>query len=87
MSALGHKRTGVRPRVMSVLLLKAVIRQREWHVRGDLTKGRIVCEGADAEPCKSFKSPFHLGIDQQDRIWADLNQLSQTPQRGRARAP
>ena len=37
--------------------------------KGDLTKGRIVCEGEDAEPCKSFRSPFHLGIDQQDRIW------------------
>ena len=37
--------------------------------KGDLTKGRIVCEGDSAEPCKSFKAPFHLGIDQQDRIW------------------
>ena len=37
--------------------------------KGDLSKGRIVCEGDDAEPCKSFKAPFHLGIDQQDRIW------------------
>jgi hypothetical protein len=36
---------------------------------GDITKGRIVCEGDSAEPCKSFKAPFHLGIDQQDRIW------------------
>jgi hypothetical protein len=36
---------------------------------GDYTKGRIVCEGKSAEPCKSFRSPFHLGIDQQDRIW------------------
>ena len=36
---------------------------------GDLTKGRIVCEGDSAEPCKSFKAPFHLGVDQQDRIW------------------
>ena len=23
----------------------------------------------DVEPCKSFVGPFHLGIDQQDRIW------------------
>jgi hypothetical protein len=30
---------------------------------------RIVCEGAKEEPCKSFRAPFHLGIDQQDRIW------------------
>ena len=36
---------------------------------GDWTKGRIVCEGQDAEPCKSFAGPFHLGIDQQNRIW------------------
>jgi hypothetical protein len=37
--------------------------------KGDLTKGRIVCEGDKEEPCKSFLGPFHLGIDQQDRIW------------------
>jgi hypothetical protein len=37
--------------------------------KGDLTKGRIVCEGRDVEPCRSFMAPFHLGIDQQDRIW------------------
>ncbi len=37
--------------------------------KGDLAKGRIVCEGDSAEPCKSFRAPFHLGIDQQDRIW------------------
>ena len=37
--------------------------------KGDLTKGRIVCEGDSAEPCKSFLAPFHLAIDQQDRIW------------------
>ena len=36
---------------------------------GDWTKGRIVCEGDSAEPCKSFLAPFHLAIDQQDRIW------------------
>jgi hypothetical protein len=36
---------------------------------GDWTKGRIVCEGQDAEPCKSFAGPFHIGIDQQNRIW------------------
>lgn len=35
---------------------------------GDLSKGRIVCEG-ECGACKSFKAPFHLGIDQQDRIW------------------
>ena len=37
--------------------------------KGDPTKGRIVCEGRSVEPCKSFVAPFHLGIDQQDRIW------------------
>jgi hypothetical protein len=37
--------------------------------KGDLTKGRIVCEGQTVEPCKSFLGPFHLAIDQQDRIW------------------
>jgi hypothetical protein len=26
-------------------------------------------EGDSAEPCKSFRAPFHLAIDQQDRIW------------------
>jgi len=36
---------------------------------GDYTKGRIVCEGRDVEPCKSFMGPFHLAIDQQNRIW------------------
>jgi len=37
--------------------------------KGDISQGRIVCEGKSAEPCASFKLPFHLGIDQQDRIW------------------
>src|SRR5215468_2287041 len=37
--------------------------------KGDWTQGRIVCEGDSAEPCKSFRAPFHLAIDQQDRIW------------------
>ena len=43
--------------------------QLVYFPKGDLTKGRIVCEGAKEEPCKSFRAPFHLGIDQQDRIW------------------
>src|SRR6202000_1822232 len=30
---------------------------------------RIVCEGREVEPCKSLLGPFHLAIDQQDRIW------------------
>src|SRR5215813_6868357 len=44
-------------------------RQLVHFPKGDLSKGQIVCEGDSAEPCKSFKAPFHLGIDQQDRIW------------------
>ena len=43
--------------------------QLVYFPKGDLTKGRIVCEGAKAEPCKSFRAPFHLGIDRQNRIW------------------
>jgi len=37
--------------------------------KGDWTKGRIVCEGRDVAPCSSLLGPFHLAIDQQDRIW------------------
>jgi len=36
---------------------------------GDYKNGKIICEGRDVEPCKSFLGPFHLGIDQQNRIW------------------
>ncbi len=43
--------------------------QLVYFPKGDLAKAKLVCEGADAEPCKSFKSPFHLAIDQHDRIW------------------
>ena len=43
--------------------------QLVYFPKGDLSKGRIVCEGDKDEPCKSFLGPFHLGIDQQDRIW------------------
>ncbi len=43
--------------------------QLVYFPKGDLTKGKLLCEGSDAEPCRSFKSPFHLAIDQQDRIW------------------
>jgi hypothetical protein len=43
--------------------------QLVYFPKGDLTKGRIVCEGDKQEPCKSFHAPFHLGIDQNDRIW------------------
>src|SRR5215468_5377097 len=44
-------------------------RQLLYFPKGDWTEGRIVCEGDSAEPCKSFLGPFHLAIDQQDRIW------------------
>jgi hypothetical protein len=37
--------------------------------KGDWTKGHIVCEGRDVEPCKSLLAPFHLGIDQHNPIW------------------
>jgi hypothetical protein len=43
--------------------------QLVYFPKGDLTQGKIVCEGDKEEPCKSFLAPFHLGIDQQDRIW------------------
>jgi hypothetical protein len=43
--------------------------QLVYFPKGDLSKGQLVCEGRDVEPCKSFLLPFHLGIDQQDRIW------------------
>jgi len=44
-------------------------RQLLYFPKGDWTRGRIVCEGDSAEPCKSFRAPFDLAIDQQDRIW------------------
>ncbi len=43
--------------------------QLVYFPKGDWTKGKIVCEGREVEPCKSMLGPFHLGIDQQDRIW------------------
>ncbi len=43
--------------------------QLVYFPKGDWTKGKLLCDGTDAEPCRSFKLPFHLGIDQQDRIW------------------
>ena len=36
--------------------------------KGDPAQGKIICEGFEIEPCKSMMAPFHLGIDQQDRI-------------------
>jgi len=40
-------------------------RQLLYFPKGDWTKGR----SDSAEPCKTFRAPFHLAIDQQDRIW------------------
>ena len=37
--------------------------------KGDPAHGEIVCDGFKVEPCKSMLGPFHLGIDQQNRIW------------------
>jgi hypothetical protein len=37
--------------------------------KGDLTRGRLVCEGRSIDPCRALLGPFHLAIDQQDRIW------------------
>jgi len=37
--------------------------------KSDPSNGRIVCEGRDMEPCNSLRHPFHLGMDQQNRIW------------------
>jgi hypothetical protein len=45
-------------------------RQLVHFPKGDLTKGRIVCEGDSAEPCKSFLGPFQLanGTDKVTRF-------------------
>ncbi|HTV92617.1 MAG TPA: hypothetical protein VMG98_07855 [Verrucomicrobiae bacterium] len=43
--------------------------QLVYFPKGDIAKGRIVCEGAKVEPCKSFTGPFHLAIDQHNQIW------------------
>jgi hypothetical protein len=50
-------------------------RQLLYFPKGDWKNGRIVCEGDSAEPCKSFTAPFHLAIDQQDRIWVSDSSL------------
>jgi hypothetical protein len=50
-------------------------RQLLYFPKGDWNNGKIVCEGDSAEPCKSFTAPFHLAIDQQDRIWVSDSSL------------
>ena len=52
-----------------VWILGVEKKQLVYFPKGDLTKGRIVCEEDSSEPCKSFAAPFHLAIDAQDRIW------------------
>ena len=47
--------------------------------KGDWTRGRILCEGGTVEPCNSLVGPFHLGIDQQDRIWCLARGLGERP--------
>jgi hypothetical protein len=56
--------------------------QLVYFPNGDWTKGRIICEGDSAEPCKSFRAPFHLAIDQQNRIWVSnsgVNHVTRFP--------
>ena len=43
--------------------------QLVYFPKGDPSKGKLVCEGSSAEPCRSMSAPFQLAIDQQDRIW------------------
>ena len=43
--------------------------QLVYFPKGDISKGKIVCEGLKDPPCSAFMGPFHLAIDQQDRIW------------------
>src|SRR5208282_3842518 len=52
-----------------VWILGVEKKQLVYFPKGDLNKGRIVCEGDSAEPCRSFVAPFHLAIDGRDRIW------------------
>ena len=67
---LGRDRRASSPRPAAMCGLSGP-RRASWSSfpKGDLTTGRIVCEGSSDEPCKSFLGPFHLGIDQQNRIW------------------
>jgi hypothetical protein len=56
--------------------------QLVYFPKGDWSKGRIICEGDSAEPCRSFRAPFHLAIDQQNRIWVSnsgVNHVTRFP--------
>ena len=59
----------VMPKSGDVWALGLSKNQLLYFPKGDWKNGRIVCEGREVEPCKSFVGPFHLGVDQQDRIW------------------
>ena len=67
MSALGHLRTSLPVRVMSVLPLKADIRRRDWHVRfvpladiaflGEMRLGDRGLKGMRVETATEKESP------------------------------
>jgi hypothetical protein len=60
----------VMPKSGDVWALGLSKNQLLYFPKGDYKNGKIVCEGLKgAEPCKSMILPFHLGVDQQDRIW------------------
>ena len=59
----------VMPKSGDVWALGLSKNQLLYFPKGDWTKGRIVCEGREVQPCKSLIAPFHLGVDPQDRIW------------------
>ena len=59
----------VMPKSGDVWALGLSKNQLLYFPKGDWKNGRIVCEGREVEPCKSLVAPFHLGVDQQDRIW------------------
>jgi hypothetical protein len=64
MSAMGHKQTSRHARVMSVLPLKADIRQREWHVRyvpeADITRGPAIHLELARSPGRRMRSGLLL---------------------------
>jgi hypothetical protein len=43
--------------------------QLVYFPKGDIKNGKLICEGLKEAPCSAFMGPFHLAIDQQDRIW------------------